>query len=145
MDFAYTQEDEAFRDELMQWLAERLPPFLEKWSADDEGDGPAGATGIMRSMERRRAWQRELNQGRWAAIHLAAGVGRARRHGHPERDLLGGDGGAPHARHLQRQRPVANRTDDHPVGHGGAEAALDPEHPECRRPLVPGLHRARGR
>jgi alkylation response protein AidB-like acyl-CoA dehydrogenase len=69
MDFAYTQEDEAFRDELMQWLAERLPPFLEKWSADDEGDGPAGATGIMRSMERRRAWQRELNQGRWAAIH----------------------------------------------------------------------------
>ncbi len=69
MDFAYTPEDEAFRDELTQWLAEHLPPFLEKWSADDEGDGPAGATGIMRSMERRRAWQRELNQGRWAAIH----------------------------------------------------------------------------
>jgi alkylation response protein AidB-like acyl-CoA dehydrogenase len=69
VDFAYTQEDEAFRDELTQWLAEHLPPFLEKWSADDEGGGPAGATGIMRSMERRRAWQRELNQGRWAAIH----------------------------------------------------------------------------
>jgi alkylation response protein AidB-like acyl-CoA dehydrogenase len=69
VDFAYTQEDEAFRDELTQWLAEHLPPFLEKWSADDEGDGPAGATGVMRSMERRRAWQRELNQGRWAAIH----------------------------------------------------------------------------
>jgi alkylation response protein AidB-like acyl-CoA dehydrogenase len=69
VDFAYTREDEAFRDELTQWLAEHLPPFLEKWSANDEGDGPAGATGIMRSMERRRAWQRELNQGRWAAIH----------------------------------------------------------------------------
>ena len=69
MDFAYTQEDEAFRDELTQWLAGHLPAFLEKWSADDEGDGPTGATGIMRSMERRRAWQRELNQGRWAAIH----------------------------------------------------------------------------
>ena len=69
MDFAYTPEDEAFRDELTQWLAEHLSPFLEKWSADDEGDGPAGAAGIMRSMERRRAWQRELNQGRWAAIH----------------------------------------------------------------------------
>jgi len=69
VDCAYTKEDEAFRDELTQWLAEHLPPFLEKWSADDEGDGPAGATGIMRSMERRRAWQRELNQGRWAAIH----------------------------------------------------------------------------
>ncbi len=69
MDFADTPEDEAFRDELTQWLAEHLPPFLEKWSADDEGDGPAGATGIMRSMERRRAWQRKLNQGRWAAIH----------------------------------------------------------------------------
>ena len=69
MDFAYTQEDEAFRDELTQWLAGHLPAFLEKWSADDEGDGPAGATGIMRPMERRRAWQRELNQGRWAAIH----------------------------------------------------------------------------
>jgi alkylation response protein AidB-like acyl-CoA dehydrogenase len=69
VDFAHTKEDEAFRDELTTWLAEHLPPFLKQWSESEEGDGPAGAAGVMKSLERRRAWQRILNQGRWAAIH----------------------------------------------------------------------------
>ena len=70
MDFAYTAEDEAFRDELKSWLDENLPKFLTEWSEADNEDaiGP-GAAGVMRSMERRRAWQRKLNEGRWAAIN----------------------------------------------------------------------------
>ena len=79
MDFAHTAEDEAFRDELTSWLDERLPKFLAEWS--DEPDAGAGAdrssdttaddraaSGVMAAMERRRAWQRTLNEGRWAAI-----------------------------------------------------------------------------
>ena len=66
MDFAYTAEDEAFRDELTGWLDEHLPKFLTEW-AEEEGGAP-GSGGIMGQMERRRAWQRTLNTGRWAAI-----------------------------------------------------------------------------
>ena len=68
MDFAYTSEDEAFRAELRDWLDANLPPFLETW-AEGEAEVPRGAAGVMKSMERRRAWQRKLNEGRWAAIH----------------------------------------------------------------------------
>jgi alkylation response protein AidB-like acyl-CoA dehydrogenase len=72
MDFAYTAEDEAFRDELTGWLDEHLPAFLTEWS-DEEADIPqgnraSGSGGILSQMERRRAWQRLLNTGRWAAI-----------------------------------------------------------------------------
>jgi alkylation response protein AidB-like acyl-CoA dehydrogenase len=67
VDFAYAPEDEAFRAELRGWLDANLPPFLAEW-ADEDSAAPAGASGVMRSMERRRAWQRRLNQGRWAAI-----------------------------------------------------------------------------
>src|SRR4051812_2502233 len=73
MDFSYSAEDEAFRDELTTWLDENLPKFLTEWAADDpggDGDEQAGpgSGGIMHAMERRRAWQRKLNEGRWAAI-----------------------------------------------------------------------------
>ena len=72
MDFAYTPEDEAFRSELRGWLDVQLPRFLEQW-ADEGGEladtAGAGASGVMAQMERRRAWQRLLNTGRWAAIH----------------------------------------------------------------------------
>lgn len=74
MDFAHSAADVAFRDELRSWLDEHLPKFLTEWAGDEEGDGAepdsggAGATGITGAMERRRAWQRRLNEGRWAAI-----------------------------------------------------------------------------
>ncbi len=69
MDFAYTEEDEAFRTELIDWLDEHLPKFLAEWSDENEAEAQgAGAGGVMSQMERRRAWQRELNTGRWAAI-----------------------------------------------------------------------------
>ncbi|MEE3326799.1 MAG: acyl-CoA dehydrogenase family protein [Myxococcota bacterium] len=73
MDFAYTEEDEAFRAELTGWLDAHLPSFLEKWAEIDGPQGAetagAGASGVLAQMERRRAWQRLLNEGRWAAIN----------------------------------------------------------------------------
>ncbi len=64
MDFALAPEDEAFRDELRAWLDEHLPPFLEKETLDEDAK-LAGAA----SHRRRQAWQRLLNEGRWAAVH----------------------------------------------------------------------------
>ncbi len=71
MDFAHSPEDIAFRDELRQWLTDELPKFLAEWGEHDSGDSAQdnGAHGIMGAMERRRAWQRKLNEGRWAAIN----------------------------------------------------------------------------
>jgi alkylation response protein AidB-like acyl-CoA dehydrogenase len=75
MDFAYTDEDEAFRGELVDWLEENLPKFLAEWAeeneeaeSDEAEQQGAGSGGVMSAMERRRAWQRKLNEGRWAAI-----------------------------------------------------------------------------
>ncbi len=65
MDFAYSPEDVAFREQLRSWLEKNLPPFLERWA---ESESLEGSGGIMASMERRRAWQRALNDGGWAAI-----------------------------------------------------------------------------
>jgi alkylation response protein AidB-like acyl-CoA dehydrogenase len=70
MDFAYTAEDEAFRTELIEWLDDNLDKFLADWPTGEDAEDAAGpgAGGILGAMERRRAWQRKLNEGRWAAI-----------------------------------------------------------------------------
>src|SRR4051794_28836148 len=78
MDFALTEDDEKFRAELEGWLDEHLPAFLQDWgetaAGGDDSDGDSGdsggdaAGGIMGAMEKRRAWQRLLNSGSWAAI-----------------------------------------------------------------------------
>jgi alkylation response protein AidB-like acyl-CoA dehydrogenase len=74
MDFAYTAEDEAFRDELTTWLDENLEKFLADWPTGEDAEDSAGpgSGGVMAAMERRRAWQRKLNEGRWAAISWPA-------------------------------------------------------------------------
>ena len=64
MDFSYTAEDEAFRAELRQWLDDNLADFLNQGEI-----GTGTAEGLLRTMERRKAWQRRLNEGRWAAIN----------------------------------------------------------------------------
>ncbi|HEV7759592.1 MAG TPA: acyl-CoA dehydrogenase family protein [Acidimicrobiales bacterium] len=74
MDFALTPDDEAFRDELRGWLDDHLPPFLEQGEIGEPGetgaDGPQGERdGLARTMDRRRAWQQLLHEGRWAAIN----------------------------------------------------------------------------
>lgn len=75
MDFALTAEDEEFRDDLEGWLDQNLPTFLAEWGEVEAPDGEAaerasgpGSGGIIAAMEKRRAWQRTLNSGRWAAI-----------------------------------------------------------------------------
>jgi alkylation response protein AidB-like acyl-CoA dehydrogenase len=68
MDFAHTPEDEAFRLELRTWLDVNLPKFLADWGGDeDPGGGRQG--GIARSQDRRKDWQKRLDEGRWAAIN----------------------------------------------------------------------------
>jgi alkylation response protein AidB-like acyl-CoA dehydrogenase len=67
VDFADSPEDRAFREELCAWLDEHLPRFLAEWSDDDEVAATTPA-GVLSRMERRRAWQRKLAAGRWAAI-----------------------------------------------------------------------------
>ena len=63
MDFSLNKEDEAFRDELRGWLDEHLERFLVE--TDDEEQRLAGVP----SQERRKAWQRLMNEGGWAAVH----------------------------------------------------------------------------
>ena len=65
MDFAFTPEDDAFRNELRAWLERHLAEFRE---SEEEG-ARGGSAALMSTMERRRAWQRRLNEGRWAAIN----------------------------------------------------------------------------
>ena len=70
MDFARTEEDEAFRGELEGWLAANLPDFV------DQGEiGTDHADETARTMARRQAWQQRLHQGRWAAINWPRGWG----------------------------------------------------------------------
>jgi alkylation response protein AidB-like acyl-CoA dehydrogenase len=61
MNFAYTEEDEAFRAELLEWLDANLGDFL---SGEIEEH-----SNLSRRMARQQAWQRRLNEGRWAAIN----------------------------------------------------------------------------
>jgi alkylation response protein AidB-like acyl-CoA dehydrogenase len=64
MDFSYEPEDEEFRVELRSWLDANLPEFM------DLGEiGPEQSDATVRTMQRRQAWQRRLNEGRWAAIN----------------------------------------------------------------------------
>jgi alkylation response protein AidB-like acyl-CoA dehydrogenase len=65
MDFAYEPEDEAFRADLRGWLEENLTKFFSEYADEGVEDG---RTGIMGAMDRRKAWQRRLNEGKWAAI-----------------------------------------------------------------------------
>jgi alkylation response protein AidB-like acyl-CoA dehydrogenase len=74
MDFAHTADDLAFRDELREWLDENLPKFLADWEGDDDQGGgrQSGVSqggGMQRTQDRRRDWQRRLNEGRWASIN----------------------------------------------------------------------------
>ena len=64
MDFSYEPEDEEFREELRSWLDANLPEFR------DLGEiGPEQSDSTLRTMQRRQAWQKRLNEGRWAAIN----------------------------------------------------------------------------
>jgi alkylation response protein AidB-like acyl-CoA dehydrogenase len=65
MDFALSEEDLAFKTELEAFLDKEMPPFIDAWS-DNEDE--SSARGVMGVMDKRKAWQHKLNEGRWAAI-----------------------------------------------------------------------------
>src|SRR5262245_44180350 len=64
MDFAWAPEDLAFKEELEAFLDKEWPPFAEQWS-EDEIEVSRGVMGVM---DKRKAWQNKMNEGRWAAI-----------------------------------------------------------------------------
>jgi len=66
MDFSPSAEDEAFRAELRAWLDVELPAFLKEW---ESGEPDGGSASFERTQARRKAWQRRLDEGRWAAIN----------------------------------------------------------------------------
>jgi alkylation response protein AidB-like acyl-CoA dehydrogenase len=66
MDFSFTQEDEAFRAELRDWLDRNLPDFREN---EEELTAGGDELVLSKTMSRRKAWQRRMNEGHWAAIN----------------------------------------------------------------------------
>ena len=65
VDFALSPEDLVFKDELEAFLDKEMPPFVETWAEAEDLDA---SRGVMGAMEKRKAWQHKLNEGRWAAI-----------------------------------------------------------------------------
>ncbi len=61
MDFKFSPEDEAFRQEFRSWLEHNIP---RDWR-DDELHDPD----TLEEFERRRAWHRQLYDGGWMCIH----------------------------------------------------------------------------
>ncbi len=70
MDFSFTADDDAFRAELRDWLDRNLPEFRE-----NEPDPTSGDQALSKTMSRRKAWQRRLNESQWAAINWPKGWG----------------------------------------------------------------------
>jgi alkylation response protein AidB-like acyl-CoA dehydrogenase len=62
MDFKFSAEDEAFRQEFRQWLEKNIP---RDWRDDGELHDPD----TKEEFERRRAWHRQLYDAGWLCIH----------------------------------------------------------------------------
>jgi alkylation response protein AidB-like acyl-CoA dehydrogenase len=63
MDFEYTPEQEAFRKEVREWLADNLPPELCVDDATDERIAPNREV-----FEKRRVWQTRLNEAHYVGL-----------------------------------------------------------------------------
>jgi alkylation response protein AidB-like acyl-CoA dehydrogenase len=74
VDFTLDEADAAFRDELRAFLDRRLPEFLATFEDSDEEE-PDPLKAWERSQRRRQAWQRILNEERWAAVHWPPAYG----------------------------------------------------------------------
>src|SRR2546425_9579389 len=61
VDFRFSSEDEAFREEVRSWLSEHL---VGEYAALGGGGGPADETG----WDVRRKWEYELGRGGWIGI-----------------------------------------------------------------------------
>ena len=93
MDFAWSAEDLAFKEE--------LEAFLDKEMGRSSSSGPTRTTskpsrGVMGAMEKRKAWQHKLNEGPLGRDPLARGVAGPRRDHRAAGHLHAGDGEVPH-------------------------------------------------
>ena len=68
MDFSFSEADEAFREEVRQWLAEHL---VGEFAALGGGAG----VGEGEELELRKAWERELASGGWVGMGWPAAYG----------------------------------------------------------------------
>ncbi len=62
MDFKFSSQDEAFRQEFRSWLEKNIP---HDWRDDEELHDPD----TTEEFERRRAWHRQLYDNGWMCIH----------------------------------------------------------------------------
>jgi alkylation response protein AidB-like acyl-CoA dehydrogenase len=68
MEFDFSPEDEAFRVDVQQWMAEHLVgEFATLGTGSDMGEGA--------ELETRRAWERELASGGWVGMGWPAEYG----------------------------------------------------------------------
>ena len=136
MDFALTEEDEAFRAELRDWLATNLPDFAQSGEIGDETQAD------RRTMLRRQAWQRRLHEGHWAAINWPKAWGGreatvSQNTIYSEEMAKAKTPGIYNANGLWQIGPMILRW-----GTRGTAAALASGNLVGRRTLVPGLHGA---
>ena len=68
MDFGWSDDDLAFEAELVEFLERELPPFIAEWDGPGADSDDSASRGVMGVMAKRQAWQRKLDEGRWAAV-----------------------------------------------------------------------------
>ena len=126
------------------WLDENLSKFLADWGGDDDPGG-AQSAGIKRTQDRRRDWQRRLNEGRWACINWPKEWGG--REATPVQNVIYSEVMA-----SRRAPGIYNANGLWQIGpmiiRWGTEEQKNqwlPGHPLRRRALVPGILRTAGR
>ena len=133
MDTRFSEEDEAFRREVAEWLDENLQGEF----AVVRGRGGPGDEHAL--LEERHAWEKKMGADGWTCVGWPVECGGRGSGLSPAGDLLRGvrpgEGSGPGRPH----RRGSHRPHDHPLRHRGAEAALPARHRERRRDLVPGL------
>ena len=78
MDFQYTPEQEAFRQEVRSWLEANITPDLCVDDAMDERVSPNRET-----FERRVTWQKKLHAAGWVGLAWRSLLWKARRSSTP--------------------------------------------------------------
>src|ERR1700677_4803945 len=119
MDLNLTAEELTFRDELRAWLASNVPKDWSDWREKP----------MEESFPYLRAWQRKLQEGRWAAAEQQS-------------NILGRKGSRRGAADGQLSRSRSHRPHDHRLWNRSAKKTLHSKNSERRRNLVPGVLRA---
>ena len=141
MDFKFSADDEAFRQEFRSWLKANLPK--DRKSADDNMG--MMAEGTADDWKRRVEWHKKMHAGGWVGISWPKEYGGR---------------GATLTQQIIYNEELSKvdspmlvnglgimlvGTDDHPLGHRRTEKALRAENSVGGRNVVPGLLRARRR